>query len=87
MKKIKEFEGFLSENEKPKISSAILRSVLWEKGWKQYWEAHDKLSKILDKYRSVSDLPDGTDEKTLENLSGKLINLAFEINKFMDEKH
>lgn len=66
------------------IDSRILRSILWNNGWNQYFAAQERLSKLLTPYRSVSELPAGVDEGTLKELSDKLIALAFEINKVSD---
>lgn len=84
MKNLKLYEGFTNESE---IQTSVLKNTLWNKGWNAYWEAADKLKKKLDSYRSVSNLPEGTDEKHLAELSAKLEALAVEINKVADEKH
>lgn len=80
MKNLNLFDSFLNEDENL-VNSKMLRHLLWEKGWKQYWDAEDKFRKMLDQYRSVSSLPPGTDEKTLNDLSEKLTILAEEIDK------
>lgn len=84
---MKKFDEFFNKPINENVETKVLRTMLWDKGWKQYWAAQDKLSKMLRRYQSVSDLPEGTDEKTLEELSNKLIALTSEINKIIDEKH
>ncbi len=65
------------------VSLKILKSVLWEKGWNEYWEASDALKKKLDAYRSVSQLPKDVTEKSLKELSDQLSDLAERIKKIL----
>jgi hypothetical protein len=72
----------INEAEAAKIDSKTLRTVLWDKGWKQYFDAEDKLRKKLNSsYQSVSNLPEGTTEAELEKVSDTLVKLAAELNR------
>lgn len=78
MKTIKLFEDYVSNE--PSKGAPVATRLLWTKGWKQYKEAHENLGKKLRPLISM-DLPEGIEEKTLIELSNKLIKIADEINK------
>ena len=69
--------------ENDKISSRDLSSVLWDNGWKNYFKSEDNLKKKLNKYRSVSDLPQGIDRLQLKNLSDDLDDLSVKIEELI----
>jgi hypothetical protein len=75
MKTIKLFEDY-----DPSKGAPVATRLLWTKGWKKYMEAHENLGKKL-KPLSSMDIPEGIEEKTLIELSNKLIQIADEINK------
>jgi len=51
---------------KDNISISDLDSLLWKKGWKNYWKIFDELNTKLNQYRSVSSLPFSITEKDLK---------------------
>lgn len=65
---------------KESVDHKVLSSVLWDKGWKKYWAAQDKLAKALNSYRSVSDLSAHATPEHLADLSDELSSLADKID-------
>lgn len=69
------------EENKPsnKITFKELKATLHDSGWGTYFKAVTKLGKTLDKYRSVTELPEGVTLKKLEALAKKLDSVALKI--------
>ena len=64
-----------------KMNCTTLKNVLWNNGWKKYWNVANGIQNKLSKYRSVSELPDNVSETDLKDLSDALEALAIQMEK------
>lgn len=62
------------------INFEMLKSILWQNGMQKYYASIDDLNKILEKFKSVSSLPDNVTDDGLKYLNKQLLSITKEIN-------